>query len=134
MTGAMQTRTPANHRTLARFLRHSVQALGVTTPRPRRRFEGAPAGRAADGALGVPTVVEEEESAAWPCAPVEEAGVLPAEGLRGGGGIAVADGVAAVGVGVEVSAELGCEVASGGWLAWDDGDWTRFCDSDGGCC
>lgn len=25
-----------NHPTLARFLRHSVQALGVTTPRPRR--------------------------------------------------------------------------------------------------
>lgn len=26
-------------RTLARFLRHSVQALGVTTPRPLLRFE-----------------------------------------------------------------------------------------------
>lgn len=26
-------------RTLARFLRHSVQALGVTTPNPRRRLE-----------------------------------------------------------------------------------------------
>lgn len=25
--------------TFARFLRHSVQALGVTTPRPRRRLE-----------------------------------------------------------------------------------------------
>jgi len=25
--------------TFARFLRHSVQALGVTTPKPRRRFE-----------------------------------------------------------------------------------------------
>lgn len=25
--------------TFARFLRHSVQALGVTTPSPRRRFE-----------------------------------------------------------------------------------------------
>lgn len=49
-------------RTLARFLRHSVQALGVTTPRPRRRLEEAAAGRGAEGALGVPTVVEEEES------------------------------------------------------------------------
>lgn len=26
-------------RTFARFFRHSVQAFGVTTPRPRRRFE-----------------------------------------------------------------------------------------------
>jgi hypothetical protein len=25
--------------TFARFLRHSLQALGVTTPKPRRRFE-----------------------------------------------------------------------------------------------
>lgn len=113
-------------RTFARFLRHSVQALGVTTPRPRRRFEGAAAGRAADGALGVPTVVEEEESAAWPCAPAVEAGVS-VEGLRGGGGGGGAEGVAAVAVGVEVEAEFGCEELSAGLLVWGEGDGKSWC-------
>lgn len=41
--------------TLARFLRHSVQALGVTTPRPRRLLEPA-ALVEAEGALGVPAL------------------------------------------------------------------------------
>lgn len=48
--------------TLARFLRHSVQALGVTTPRPRRRLEEV-VGRAT-AAEGVPEAPDDESS--WP--------------------------------------------------------------------
>lgn len=50
--------------TFARFFRHSVQALGVTTPSPLRLFEAAALEtEAAVGALGVPA--EEEVSAVW---------------------------------------------------------------------
>lgn len=103
----------------------------MTTPRPRRRFEGAAAGSAADVALGVPTVVEEEESAAWPCAPAVEAGV-PADGLRGGGGMA--EGVAVVGVGVELEAEFGCEVVSAELWLREDGDCMCCCCVGGDRC
>lgn len=64
--------------TFARFFRHSVQALGVTTPRPLRLLEAAVLEREVGaGALGVPA--EEEVSAVWPVPPV--AGV-PAEGFE----------------------------------------------------
>lgn len=50
--------------TLARFLRHSVQALGVTTPRPLRLLDAAALeAEAAVGGLGVPA--EEEVSAVF---------------------------------------------------------------------
>lgn len=45
--------------TFARFLRHSVQALGVTTPGPRRLFERDWFGMEEAEAWGVPA---EEES------------------------------------------------------------------------
>lgn len=45
--------------TFARFLRHSVQALGVTTPRPLRLLEDGGAGAEASGALGVPVDADE---------------------------------------------------------------------------
>lgn len=64
--------------TFARFLRHSVQALGVTTPRPLRLLEATlVASDGGGGALGVPA--EEEESAV--CVVPAVAGV-PAEGLE----------------------------------------------------
>lgn len=64
--------------TFARFFRHSVHALGVTTPRPLRLLEAVVLEReAAGGALGVPA--EEEVSAVWVVAAV--AGV-PAEGFE----------------------------------------------------
>lgn len=66
--------------TFARFLRHSVHALGVTTPGPRRRLlEGPAEGKAAGGALGVPEVAEEESACAGPA----EAGVPAAAALGG---------------------------------------------------
>lgn len=46
--------------TLARFLRHSVQALGVTTPRPRRLLEPAEL-LVVEGAIGVPALALLEE-------------------------------------------------------------------------
>lgn len=62
--------------TLARFLRHSVQALGVTTPRPRLRFEFW----ALDVEPGVlPAVACEVEAVVW--------GVLPVLGWLGPEGV-----------------------------------------------
>lgn len=46
--------------TLARFLRHSVHALGVTTPRPRRRFEDVVG--TATAAEGVPEAPDDEST------------------------------------------------------------------------
>lgn len=94
--------------TFARFLRHSVQALGVTTPKPRRLLDGAEAEMDALGALGVSTVVEEEESAAWTGPVAVEAGV-PADGLVVAGGAPLE-----VAVGVEVVTEFGREAGSVG--------------------
>lgn len=37
----LRVQSPANGQTFARFLRHSVQAVGVTSPRPLLRFETA---------------------------------------------------------------------------------------------
>lgn len=93
-------------RTFARFLRHSVQALGVTTPRPRRLLEpAAVAGRGAVfGALGVPVLVEEES--AW-------AGVPAAADFGGGGGALMLD---AVGVGDAAEAAwCGPDSEGDGW-------------------
>lgn len=82
---------------MARFLRHSVQALGVTTPRPRRLLEPAAAGRVLGGALGVPVLVEEESACA---------GVPAAVDLVGGGGALMLDAV-----GVEEAPDASCRWA-----------------------
>lgn len=84
----------------ARFLRHSVHALGVTTPRPLRLLDDGLPEAACSGALGVPVDVEEVSSCAGvpaavfgrgrgglrgPLVGVEaEPPVAPDEGLRGG--------------------------------------------------
>ena len=71
--------------TFARFFLHSVQALGVTTPRPRRRLAAAELERGPGGCggLGVVEAVD-EESPVWAVA----AGVAAVEWplSRGGGG------------------------------------------------
>lgn len=57
--------------TFARFFLHSVQALGVTTPRPRRRLEAAEPGCGPGRccALGVVEAVEEESPVCMAPAP-----------------------------------------------------------------
>lgn len=70
--------------TLARFFRHSVQALGVTTPSPLLLLDSWPepeveAGVAAEGAAGVEagTGAAEEAAAEADDAPTEEAAPAP---------------------------------------------------------
>lgn len=46
-------------RTFARFLRHSVHALGVTTPKPRRRFEFCELAALVGGPEAIEVVVED---------------------------------------------------------------------------
>lgn len=71
MAGGEKSEEENRCHAFARFLRHSVQALGVTTPRPLRLLEDGGAGAGASGALGVPVDAEEVSC----CAGVPAVGV-----------------------------------------------------------
>lgn len=89
---AVDRRREEGH-TFARFLRHSVQALGVTTPRPLRLLDDEVADTVGSGALGVPVDVDEDSG----CVGVAAAGVGRGRGRGRGVPLDGVDAEAAVG-------------------------------------